>query len=159
MDATTSPQRRVGSLPSPDPPAGTANPDVPIEHVVVVMMENHSFDNLLGALPVNGQPAADGLTFVGGRAQNSNPGPIGADGVAQRVDAFPLATTEQESHVSQSWNATRAQIDGGAMAGFVRQAGSPQPMGYYTPELLPFSYWLAAVLVVDVDKQRARPGW
>jgi phospholipase C len=29
------------------------------------------------------------------------------------------------------------------MDGFVKQAGSPQPMGYYTPKLLPFSYWLA----------------
>ena len=116
---------------------------MPFDHLVVVMMENHSFDNLLGALPVSGQPAADALTFVDGRAQNSNPGPIRADGALRRVGSFPLTTTDQESHVSQSWNATHAQIDGGTMEGFVREAGSTQPMGYYTPELLPFSYWLA----------------
>jgi phospholipase C len=148
MNATAPTQRRAGSVPDPDRPAGTGDPDVPIEHIVVVMMENHSFDNLLGALAVSGQPAADGLTFVDGRAQNTNPGPVGADGAAARVSAFPLGTTEQEAHVSQSWNATHAQIDGGSMEGFVLQAGSPQPMGYYTPKQLPFSYWLANTFAV-----------
>jgi phospholipase C len=121
---------------------GSADPDVPIEHIVVLMMENHSFDNLLGALAASGQPAADGLTFVDGSAKNSNPGPVG------RVGAFPLDSTEQEAHVSQSWNATHAQIDGGSMEGFVRQAGSRQPMGYYTAKQLPFSYWLATTFAV-----------
>ena len=36
--------------PVPAPPAGT--PSMPeIEHIVVLMMENHSFDNLLGMVP------------------------------------------------------------------------------------------------------------
>ncbi len=141
-------RRRAGSLPSPDQPAGTANPDLPFDHLIVVMMENHSFDNLLGALPVNGQPLASGLTFVNGRAQDSNPARAAVDGEPRPVYAFPLPTTEQESHVTQSWNATHAQLDGGTMAGFVREAGSPQPMGYYTPALLPFSYWLANTFAV-----------
>ena len=36
---------------------------MPFDHIVVVMMENHSFDNYLGALSRHGQPKADGLRF------------------------------------------------------------------------------------------------
>jgi phospholipase C len=116
---------------------------LPFEHVVVVMMENHSFDNALGALPIYGQPLADGLTFDGTEARNTNPARTRPDGTVDLVRAFPLDKTEQEAHVSQSWNATHAQIAGGTMQGFVREAGSSQPMGYYTPKLLPFTYWMA----------------
>src|SRR5580704_19388410 len=41
--------RRPGSLPDPRRPAGTDT--IPqIEHIVVVMMENHSYDNHFGML-------------------------------------------------------------------------------------------------------------
>jgi phospholipase C len=36
---------------------------MPFDRIVVVMMENHSFDNLLGALARSGQRPADGLMF------------------------------------------------------------------------------------------------
>ncbi|MFL5857736.1 MAG: alkaline phosphatase family protein, partial [Solirubrobacteraceae bacterium] len=43
-------QLAPGALPFPNLPEGT--PTTPqIEHIVVLMMENHSFDNLLGMLP------------------------------------------------------------------------------------------------------------
>ena len=49
--------RRPGSLPDPRLPAGTDT--IPqIEHIVVVMMENHSYDNHLGMLR---RPGADGF--------------------------------------------------------------------------------------------------
>ena len=35
---------------------------MPFDHVIVVMMENHSFDNLLGALSTS-RADVDGLTF------------------------------------------------------------------------------------------------
>ena len=47
--------REPGSRPFPDQPVGWSNPDMPFEHLVVVMMENHSFDNLLGALSLTRQ--------------------------------------------------------------------------------------------------------
>src|SRR5712672_4560688 len=40
----------VGSLPHADWPAGTPDPSIPIQHVVVMMQENHSFDNFFGRL-------------------------------------------------------------------------------------------------------------
>ena len=49
---------------------------LPFDHIVVVMMENHSFDNYLGALPRSGKARAQGLTFNrSGVAVNTNPGP------------------------------------------------------------------------------------
>jgi phospholipase C len=126
------------SLPNPKLPAGTVDPALPFDHVVIVMMENHSFDNALGALARAGQPKAQGLRFSSaGVALNSNPGPQGA------VRSFPFPTTAQGPNVSQSWNATHEQIDGGRMDGFVRSVGADQPMGYWTPDVLPFIYSLA----------------
>ncbi len=129
--------RQPDSLPDPRRPAGTADPTLPFDHLVVVMMENHSFDNLLGALPISGQPLAHGLRFSSGVALNSNPGANG------RVRSFPFPTTAQGPGVSQSWNATHEQIDGGKMDGFVRSVEDDQPMGYWTPDVLPFAYSLA----------------
>ena len=143
-DGDLSPQRAAGSLPFPDLAPGTPNPAMPFDHLVVVMMENHSFDNLLGALSRT-RPDVDGLTFTGDEATNTNPGTaqLGAE-----VTAFPLANTAQAKDVSQSWKAAHAQINGGEMDGFVTSVGARQPMGYYTPAVLPFAYSLAAQFTV-----------
>jgi len=102
---------------------------MPFDHLVVVMLENHSFDNLLGALPALGRRAADGLTFDrAGRARNSNPGPDGP------VRAYPFPSTAQGIHVSQTWNMTHQQINGGRMdlpQVFARPVARPTP--YRTP--------------------------
>ncbi len=80
------------------------------------MMENHSFDNLLGALSRSGQPQ--------GRRANVQPRRRGAATATPArsgpVLSFPFPTTAQGPHVSQTWNATHEQIDGGKMDGFVR---------------------------------------
>jgi phospholipase C len=130
--------RPPDSLPDSSRPAGTATSALPFDHIVIVMMENHSFDNLLGALSRSGQPQADGLRFGrSGTALNSNPGPEGP------VQAFPFPTTAQGRDVSQTWNATHQQVDGGRMDGFVASVDAPQPMGYWTGNVLPFAYSLA----------------
>jgi phospholipase C len=135
--------RQPDSLPNPRRSAGTVNTAMPFDHIVVIMMENHSFDNALGALSRAGQPKAHGLRFSSsGVALNSNPGPAGS------VRSFPFATTAQGRNVSQSWNATHEQIDEGKMDGFVSSVGADQPMGYWTPEVLPFIYSLARTFCV-----------
>src|SRR5438105_4808442 len=65
--------RRPGSLPFPHRPAGMPQPDLapelaPIEHVVLVMLENHSFDSYLGMLPhrVRSRRHVDGFPRLGG---------------------------------------------------------------------------------------------
>src|ERR1700761_5081378 len=134
-------EREASALPFPGQKAGTVNEDMPFDHLIVVMMENHSFDNVFGTLP-----GVDGLTFNDqGQAINSNPG---APGTPDPVPAFELADTAQGSHVTQSWKGTHEQINGGLMNGFVQSAGSTQPMGYYTEKVLPFAHSLAAAFTV-----------
>ena len=73
--------RRPDSLPFPDRAAGTPDPGLgEIEHVIVLMMENHSFDNILGMVPhqVSGRSQVDGLTVHNGRVANWNPDATGA---------------------------------------------------------------------------------
>jgi phospholipase C len=133
--------RTASTLPFPNQAPGTVNKDMPFDHIIVVMMENHSFDNLLGA-----HPGADGLTFdANGRATNSNPG---APHTPPDVTAFPVANTAQAKNVTQNWKGTHEQINGGLMNGFVQSSGAVQPMGYYTKEVLPFAYSLAATFTV-----------
>jgi len=137
--ALAHPLRVPDSLPNPRVPAGTVDEALPFDHVVVVMMENHSFDNLLGALARSGQPKAHGLKIDRkGVARNWNP-----DAAGNPVYSFPFPSTAQGGGVSQSWNASHEQIDGGRMDGFVRSTGSTQPMGYWTEEQLPFAYSFA----------------
>jgi phospholipase C len=132
--------RAAGSLPFPNVKIGTPNQEMPFDHLIVVMMENHSFDNLLGALPLT-NPAVQGLKFdAAGKATCSNPG---TNHTPAEVFSFPVTNTAQATNVAQSWKATHQQINGGAMDGFVRSSGAVEPMGYYTPEVLPFAYSLA----------------
>jgi phospholipase C len=74
------------------------------------------------------------------------------------VTAFPLTNTSQGSHVSQSWKDSHDQINGGRMDGFVRAMNSVQPMGYYTPEVLPFAYSLASTFTVATRWFCSLPG-
>ena len=65
-----------------------------------------------------------------------------------KVNAFPLPTTAQAKNVSQSWKATHA-ADRPRRDGWLRHDGqSVEPMGYYTPEVLPFAYSLASTFTV-----------
>jgi phospholipase C len=141
---STSAPRLPNSLPDPGKAAGTVNEAMPFDHIVVVMMENHSLDNLVGELPRTGRRDVDGLTFdSSGRATNSNP-----DAAGKPVVAFPFPSTAQGSSVSQTWNATHEQIDGGRMDGFVTSVGANQPMGYFPAEVLPFAYSLASTFTL-----------
>jgi phospholipase C len=152
-DGAGAPSRRAGSLPFAHRPPGTVNEEMPFDHLVVVMMENHSFDNLFGDLGRT-RPDVDGLDFDdSGAATNSNPGQSGP------VRAFALPDTTQTKHVTQSWRATHAQINGGAMDGFVHSsAGARAPMGYYPPEVLPFAYSLAAQFTIGDHWFSSLPG-
>ncbi len=133
--------REPGSLPYPDREAGT-NTIPQIEHVVVLMMENHSYDNKLGML---GRAGADGFTLgANGEPTASNPYPSG--GKVQH--AFRMPTTCQLSgHPSQAWDASHTAYDGGRNDGFVRASGAVA-MGYWQKADQPFYYSLASVFPI-----------
>lgn len=123
-----------GRLPSPDQPAGTdLLPE--IGHVVILMKENHSFDNYFGMLG-----RGEGFTLDGqGQPTNSNPD---VDGNPVRV--HHLASPWQPWRgLDQHWNASHEQWNNGANDGFVRTTNSTAPMGYWTEQDLPFYYGLA----------------
>jgi phospholipase C len=122
-------QRAPGQRPYPDKPEGTDS--LPqIEHVVVLMMENHSFDNYFGTLG-----RGDGFTIgTDGKPTNAC---LGRDG--KPLAAFHMANTCQLPAVpAQDWNDTHIQFNGGKMDGFVTSASGPVAMGYWTDKDIPF---------------------
>src|SRR5256885_13451922 len=94
--------RRPGDVPDRHRPPGTPDPRIPIDHVVVVMMENHSFDNYLGMLPRSGRSGADGFRFDQfGRPRDANP--VAGGGVR----TFPMPGEGQTgAGPNQAWDAT-----------------------------------------------------
>jgi len=148
--------RRLG-LPEPDK-ALLPRPDLPpgtdllpqIKHIVVLMMENHSYDNYLGMLRDRG----DGFPL----GPDDAPEAANPDATGGKVRAHHLSSTRQVPSVpSQTWHATHLQWDGGSCEGFVRgvataprsarrhlpRGGAALPMGYWSEDDLPFYYGLA----------------
>jgi phospholipase C len=128
--------RKPGSLPYPRLPEGTDT--IPqIEHIVVLMMENHSYDNRLGMLR---RPGADGFRLGHNKMPTAtNPYP---DGRIQH--AFRMPTTCQlGGKPAQDWVASHTQYDNGTNQGFVKSGSGPVAMGYWQQADQPFIYSLA----------------
>ena len=136
----------------PEPSLAVATDMLPgIDHFVILMLENHSYDNLFGMLGRGpGQtPRGDGFTIgANGLPTATNPY---SDGRVQH--AFRMPTTCQLSGTpSQEWTASHAAFDGGRNDGFVTAPisfGSAATvggiaMGYWTGADLPFTYSLAS---------------
>lgn len=131
--------RQPGSLPNLKLPAGTDT--LPgIEHIVLLMMENHSFDNIWGMLG-----RGDGFKL------NSSGDPIATNpyGNGSIQHAFHMPTTCQlPSQPSQEWLAAHNSYDNGTLDGFVSTPISSTSslrsgavaMGYWTGDDLPFMY-------------------
>jgi len=116
-------QINPGVLPSPELSG--------IEHVVVVMMENRSFDHMLGWLPnANGRQA--GLTYLD---NNGNPQPT------ERLDFYVGCSHPDPNH---TYAGGRTEIDGGKMDGWLRTGANDSfSIGYYEEADLPLFAALA----------------
>jgi phospholipase C len=139
--------RVPGSLPFPHLAAGTDT--MPgVQHIVVLMLENHSFDNFFGMLG-----RGDGFTLNSkGLPAATNPYPDG-----QIQQAFRMPTTCQLSGTpSQEWLASHVAYNDGSNDGFVRAPISITDstivggvaMGYWTGDDLPFTYSLASTFPI-----------
>ena len=136
-----------GERPRPDlPPGSDLIPE--IKHIVVLMMENHSYDNYLGMLAGRGE----GLPLGPDRAPTAvNVLPNG-----QRIPAHHFPSTAQVTgNPTQSWNASHICYADGTCGGFATSVwktvaeGAPAvPMGYWTEADLPFYYGLARTFPV-----------
>lgn len=136
--------------PAPDgsPPGEDAGPQGPptaeqllstVDAIVVLMMENRSFDHYLGALSSDpGYPnraAVAGLTGA-----ETNPAPDGTPVASFRSTNF---TPADPPH---GFTAAHAQWNGGLNDGFVKAHAGPNQsdvMGYHDRAQIPFYYWLA----------------
>jgi phospholipase C len=127
-----------GSPPDPSVPVGRDT--LPqIRHVVVLMMENHSYDNYLGALDGRGEGFprdADGNPTATNEAMDEMTVPARHRRTTTQVKGVPL----------QTWYGSHLQWGGGKCDGFVRsieewdpKADRTVPMDYWTETDLPFS--------------------
>jgi phospholipase C len=131
---------RPDELPFPDRPMG--EPGIPqIDHVVLLMLENHSADNVLGLLP----HVSPGRRNFDGLPANRRGVPIASnpDINGNRVRSFALPDVCPAHGLTQNWNSSHNQWHGGRNDGFVINANSPTPMGYLTPAQMPVTYALA----------------
>jgi len=117
---------------------------IPLEHLVIVMNENRSFDHYFGHLAEEGQPDAEGIppTF----SNKDNAGVV--------VKPFHLTSTCLERDAPHGWAAYHAKWNGGKMDGFVTESavgGSNGhfAMGYYTKDDLPFYNFLAKTWAIS----------
>src|SRR5262245_29406021 len=96
--------------------------DIPIDHIIVLMQENRSFDNYFGQLPAFGQRTVDGLP-----AHASNPGSDGTPVSSFHEDRYCTADTDH------SWTGSHLEFDRGRNDGFVTRndPGGERAMGYY----------------------------
>ncbi|HEX3460998.1 MAG TPA: alkaline phosphatase family protein, partial [Acidimicrobiales bacterium] len=120
---TTSTSRPVGKVGvPPNPKAAVGSDQLPqFDHIVVVMMENHSFDNLLGTLG-----RGDGLTLIA----NGTPRATNPDGNGHLVHSFHMPNVCQlKDKPAQNWNASHTQYSNGTNQGFVISDSGPVAMG------------------------------
>jgi len=127
----------------------------PIEHVVVLMLENNSFDRMLGLLPgVNGVEP--------GNPQSNPDFPI-ASPIAQAVTTEPNMALDPEHDLDDCLR----QIHGpcqGFVADFAQNypkasgADRAEIMGYYTPDFLKVIYALAGQFLTCDQWYSSLPG-
>jgi phospholipase C len=138
----------AGSLPAETQGAShPSGPGIPVDHILIVMQENRSFDHYYSKLPESGQADVEvtppGFTNKG-------------------VDGKPVSPFHDTRYcfvdTNHEWAGSHVEYDGGKMDGFVlanEGSSGPPPhplpdstsgvraMGYYDATDLPFYYWLA----------------
>jgi phospholipase C len=152
----------AGVTQDPPPASGLQK----VNHIIIVMMENHSFDNYLGAVAyAPGSPyhvtsggcsdqdhgCVDGLTcrvdsVSGLTCMNSNPANDGTPVVAFHAASRcvnDLPHTWPLVHQQANFNDPNATLLSSPDDGFVRVSYSSQTMGFYTQDDIPFYYDLA----------------
>jgi phospholipase C len=127
-------------LPSSSLSAASASSgnNFPIKHIIVIVEENHTFDNYFGTYP-----GANGLS--GALAQPA------ATNSTRLVKPFMINSTTVVGDPCETWECAHQAYDNGKMDGFVAaNGGSNLTMGYFNPKLIPY-YWDYASQFVLLD--------
>lgn len=123
-----------------------------IEHVVVLMQENRSFDHYFGTMRgVRGFDDPDAVTLPDGRSVFHQPDPVNPEGYLLPFHLDTRTTSSQAiPSTSHAWTVQHAAVNGGRMDNWVpahRKADGekhgPYTMGYYTRDDIPFHFALA----------------
>ena len=135
-----------GSLPHPHVKPGTDM--LPgIDHIVWIMFENHSWDDIFGTLH---RADTDGFSFN----QTGHPVPEivqkYANGSIQNLYKMPTNCAPKSNEPTQNWKSRHDQINNGSMDGFVTAGGEkPIAMGYWFAKQLPFFHSLAKIFPIS----------
>lgn len=123
-----------------------------IEHIVVLMQENISFDHYFGTLSgVRGFSDPDAIKLPNGRSVFEQPDPASAQGYLLPYRPDPQVANPCKVLVDNGWDNRHAAVDNGRMDGFVTAtAGTPNhfPMAYLTREDVPWHMALADAFTV-----------
>ncbi|MGI8610539.1 MAG: alkaline phosphatase family protein [Candidatus Dormibacteria bacterium] len=151
----------TGTRPFPGRPAGVPQPDLApelanIEHIVLVMNENHSFDAYMGMLGWRVPSKAgkvDGFATLGA---DGMPNVTQADDKGNIYRAFPALdqcgvsgyARPQGPGNNNGWDGSHRIFNGGRMDGFVREGGEAAMQYWDDQHLLGFLYSLASYFPV-----------
>ena len=127
-----------------------------IDHIIILMKENRSFDHYFGTLRgVRGFDDPAALRFPNGRSVFCQPDPENPDGCVLPFRLDIETTSAQRLHdLSHSWGPLHWCLNGGAMDAWVpahrRVNGrfAPLTMGYFTRADLPFYHALADAFTI-----------
>jgi phospholipase C len=156
----------VGALATETQGASAPNgTEIPIDTIVVLMMENRSFDHFFQDLPQEGWTDVD--------VAPSGAGNPDIDGGAPVPFSHGAGTQLCFADTNHSWDGTHQEIDNGKMDGFVAandgthedpMLGPPgflsgaRAMTYYTKSDLPFLYWAASNFAIGDRYFASVPG-
>jgi phospholipase C len=143
-----------GIVSTPAPPGGSLGCAklTDIEHVVIIIQENRSFDHYFGIYPGVRGFSDQSLAFQQPYPGNTTNPPIG------KLLPFHLDTTKTDAacthDIDHGWVTQHLSWDGGAMDGFVTSRVNINPndavlsMGYYNRADLPYYYALADAFTI-----------
>src|SRR5487761_1079847 len=168
--------RLPDSLPDLSRAAGTPDEAMPFDHIVVVMMENHSFDNFLGSLSLVRPDVVGQFSYETKKPIYSN-----LDNEGNSVGPWRRTTTCQTGGESQGWTTShrsmfwtfddrsdteytspsynpqfydwtkpvsQVPLRRPEMDGFVLANGGPDCMSYWTSDELPFTHSMAQAFTI-----------
>jgi phospholipase C len=131
----------IPSATSTSAPRATVQDLKKLEHLVVLMQENRSYDSYFGPLHTSGQPEASEEPMTG------NPDPTNPTGPP--IVPFHNPNTCETADLAHGWTAVHKQEHGGRMDGFTAtnvdstDRSGKRAMAYYTETELPYYYALA----------------
>ena len=129
----------------------------PIDHVLILIQENRSFDSYFGQLHFEGQPHA-----AAEPRHASNPNPLNED--ASPVRVFHQTAYCEVADLNHSWTGTHNSLDGDEMDGFTAANAAPtdptgsRAMGFYDIHDLPFYYSLYSAFAIGDRYFASVPG-